>query len=150
MIKNYSYKDGFTLVELMVVIVILGILSASAAAKISSISDKAKASEIPSIMAIIGQAETMYHQETNEFIDIPYATWRIDLKLILGVEIEPKLFSYYVTDSDDIAFLARAKVETPFGKITNTSTEVTLDQVNQVSFINDDGTLESYLRSWAH
>ena len=44
-------KKGFTLVELMVVIVIIGILAALAIPKFTEASTKAKMSEIPTVMA---------------------------------------------------------------------------------------------------
>lgn len=145
-----SNENGFTLVELIVVIVIIGVLAAVAIPKFTAATGKAKASEIPSVMAQIGKAEYMYLQESNTFVDIPYSTWHEDLYEILGVEIKKGLFSYYVTEASNVGFKAHAKVETAFGSITNTSAETIMDQVDQVTFDPDDGILESYLRSWAN
>ncbi len=145
MTKNF----GFTLTELLTVIVIISLIAAIAIPKFMAVSGKAKAGEVPSIMAVIGQAEFIYHQESNVFLNIPYASWKNDLNLLLGVEVQPKLFSFYVTGASDVSFLAHAKVEVPFAGIRNTSVEATMDQLDQISFVNDNGTLENYLRSWS-
>lgn len=142
-------ENGFTLSELIVVIVIIGVLAALAMPKFNAAIGKAKSSEVPLTMAEIGKSEFMYHQETNTYIDVPYANWHENLSEILGVDIEVGLFSYYVSGSTRSTFTAHAKVEVLFGGIPNTTVEANMNERDQVSFINDNGTLESYLRAWA-
>lgn len=62
MVRN---NKGFTLVELMVVIVIIGILAALAIPKFTAASDKAKWSEVPSVMASYENAQLARLAETN-------------------------------------------------------------------------------------
>lgn len=142
-------SKGFTLVELMVVIVIIGVLAGLALPKFASISAKAKASEVPPIMAQIGKAESIFYDESNKYASIPYSNWQNSLNTTLGVDIQPQFFSYYVDPADDISFKAHAKVEKTFGTLSNTSIEVTIDQIEQIEYVNDDDdVLKSYLRSW--
>lgn len=58
-------NKGFTLIELMVVIVIIGILAALAIPKFTDASTKAKFSEVPTVMASYDHAQLAYVSETG-------------------------------------------------------------------------------------
>ena len=62
-------KKGFTLIELMVVIVIIGILAAVAVPKMFGMSDKAKASEVGSAAGSWVKVQTAYILETSNVGD---------------------------------------------------------------------------------
>lgn len=65
-------QSGFTLIELMVVIVIIGILTALAIPKMFGTSAKAKASEAPGVIANWETLQTAYASENSMVAD--YAT----------------------------------------------------------------------------
>ena len=61
--KTAKNTKGFTLIELMVVIVIIGILAAIAIPKFMDASVKAKVSELPTVLATFEHAELAYLAE---------------------------------------------------------------------------------------
>jgi type IV pilus assembly protein PilA len=58
-------QKGFTLIELMVVVVIIGILAAVAVPKMFGMSTKAKVSEIPQTLAAFERLQEVYTSETG-------------------------------------------------------------------------------------
>jgi prepilin-type N-terminal cleavage/methylation domain-containing protein len=62
---KFNSKMGFTLIELMVVIVIIGVLASLAIPRFTEASDKAKAAEAPRILASYESAQLAYIAETG-------------------------------------------------------------------------------------
>lgn len=62
-----SLKKGFTLVELMVVIVIIGILAALAIPRFLGATNKTKASEFKPVLKQLMSLQVAYKEERNEF-----------------------------------------------------------------------------------
>jgi prepilin-type N-terminal cleavage/methylation domain-containing protein len=60
-------KNGFTLVELMVVIVIIGVLAAVAIPKMMAATNKAKASEGSQLLSSIDNLQTAFRGEYNAY-----------------------------------------------------------------------------------
>jgi type IV pilus assembly protein PilA len=131
---------GFTLVELMVVIVIVGILAAVAIPKFMDASHKAKASEFPTNLTAIYTGQTAYIAERGSF-----ATGLQPLKDSAGVDVAStsKWFNY-ATTGNATTFSATAVVATPFGSATSTD-QGYIDQANTKSCT---AALQKYCPSW--
>ncbi len=102
-------RKGFTLVELMVVIVIVGILAAVAIPKFTHASHKAKASEFPTILAQIFTAEAAYEAETGSF-----TTSFTSLNMSDPTNAST-YFTYSIPSADASTGNARAMVKKDFG-----------------------------------
>ena len=64
--RNIDNKSGFTLVELIVVVVIIGILSSIAIPGFNNASDKAKQREASTLLASYAKAAQAYYTETSQ------------------------------------------------------------------------------------
>ena len=67
-------EKGFTLVELMIVVVIIGILASIAIPKFTSLIGKTKAAEAKSILNQIIQLENAYQMSNNSLVDFAVLT----------------------------------------------------------------------------
>lgn len=65
-----QHQKGFTLIELMIVVAIIGILSAIAIPEFSAMQLRAKRSELPANLDAVRTAEIAYHAEWGEFTSI--------------------------------------------------------------------------------
>jgi prepilin-type N-terminal cleavage/methylation domain-containing protein len=89
--KTTKNTKGFTLIELMVVIVIIGILAAIAIPKFMDASVKAKVSEIPTVLATFEHAELAYLAEKAS---LSTATDLTDLVIDASAMAGSKWFTY--------------------------------------------------------
>ena len=99
-------EKGFTLVELMIVVVIIGILASIAIPKFSSLIGKTKASEAKQILGQIVQQEKTYYFTNNAYEDFnaaladPAADGSTDCPEIGFAQPDmPRRFNYSFTDS---------------------------------------------------
>jgi len=100
--NNLKKKKGFTLVELMIVIVIVGILATWAIPKFMLSSSKAKMAEYKLLLNQIYELQDVYYQERDR-----YGATFDDI----GFEIpKSKYFNFSMT-SDSVSFLATATVK---------------------------------------
>lgn len=63
-------KSAFTLLEIMIAVIIVGILTTIAVPQYIRSTEKAKAGKAKSNMALIAKAEHMYHQDFSNYHDL--------------------------------------------------------------------------------
>jgi len=93
--KGNKKRAGFTLIELMIVVIVVGILAAAAIPIYSRVMDRARASEGK---ALLGTVRTHYLAETAEGKTLTYTTgnlseWGIDTSKNRWWTVDPADFS---------------------------------------------------------
>ena len=68
MLSRMKSRKGFTLIELMIVVVIIGILAALAIPRFMATSGKAKKSEAKTVLKQLYQLERAYFQEHDAYV----------------------------------------------------------------------------------
>jgi type IV pilus assembly protein PilA len=136
---DMSGKKGFTLVELLVVIIIVGILSAIAVPMMRANVDKAKKSEAVAALGAIRTAERLYFTENNKYVTVANTAWDtgslknyINASDLIGRYFPAGCYSVSATDT---TFTAKCDT-TVSGKAESN----TLGEVN----INEGGNIQGY------
>jgi type IV pilus assembly protein PilA len=100
MLQKLRNKKGFTLIELMIVVAIIGILAAIAIPNFLNYQCKAKQSEAKQSLGTIAKNEVAYNAE--------YDSYTTDLTSIGFATVGTTRYSYDVTAADATTFTARA------------------------------------------
>jgi prepilin-type N-terminal cleavage/methylation domain-containing protein len=133
--------NGFTLVELIVVVTIVGVLAAVAIPKFLDATNKAKASEFPTQLAAMYSGEMAYQAERGTF-----ATSLTHLKDSGCIDVPgtSRWFMYRIPSAGISTFVASAKVNAVFGAATS-SDSAAIDQTNAKSAT---AALQKYSPNW--
>jgi type IV pilus assembly protein PilE len=140
---KYLKEKGFTLVELMIVIVIVGILAAVAIPKFSIAADKARASEFPTVLTGIYTNQEAYKAESGTYA--PAAGWNsISMTDPSKTAGQSKWFNYTWTTPTSSTYTAKATVAGKFGDLAGTETAT----INQSGAKGCNATLQKYAPQW--
>jgi len=119
--KFHNRQKGFTLIELMIVVVIIGILAALAIPRFMSATVKAKESEAKTILKQIYTLQDSYRQESGSYTVV-----------LADIGFDPPTNSRYVYAVDNAAGNTFQASATPDGNDVDLVTTYT---------INQDGTI---------
>ncbi len=99
--KRFYKKKGFTLLELMIVVIIIGILASLALPRFIDATRKAREAEARSILGSIRSAQFRYYLEWNM-----YTPWidRLDINLI-----NPSKYYGYASELGDAGYIGDAQ-----------------------------------------
>ena len=107
MLMRLHNRRGFTLIELMIVVVIIGILAALAIPKFIKVTGKAKVSEAKTILKEIFTLEKAYFNEHDCYVE--FANGNACTQIGFDLPEGTSRFQYQVTCTDSSAdFTARA------------------------------------------
>ena len=154
-----QHKKGFTLIELMIVISIVGVLAAVAQPKVSAAISKARVSEFPAVLHRIRIAEDVYYTVHSSYGNSKMRSVDGTLQAKLGVDPKSTFFSYTVIptslsnalSADDAskygqAYLVGCKVIKSVGKM-DTSTVIFIDN-SEIKYAEPASPVYEYARGW--
>ena len=131
--KFHNRQKGFTLIELMIVVVIIGILAALAIPRFMAATTKSKQSEAKGILKQIYTMERTYRQANNSYwgAGVSADAANPDNFATIGVQIMASAkYTYDIITADATTLLARA-----------TATDLDDDATEDVWEIDDEGDL---------
>ena len=109
MFNRFHNRKGFTLIELMIVVVIIGILAALAIPRFMQATTKSKQSEAKQLLKQIYTMQRAYRQETGAYGCAGEIKAAGEVFAVIGVEIQDNAkYSYEMTVPDNNHFSCEA------------------------------------------
>jgi prepilin-type N-terminal cleavage/methylation domain-containing protein len=141
--KNRRSELGFTLIELMIVVVIIGILAALAIPRFMAASSKSKQSEAKGVLKQIHILQAAYRQEYDIYWIVGGTMDQANPSTFnrLGLDLaQPARYSYTLTSADAgvSTYLATATVAAPGLDDDPTPDTWTIDQDGFLQAVSDD------------
>ena len=142
MLRLFRAEKGFTLVELMIVVVIVGILAAVAIPMYRGSTDRARASEAVAALGSIRSAMRVYYGEFGTYVNASFVDGnRVTSGGVLDLtdaDLNGRYFSTgcYHFDGDATAFFFRVKAIGDSSAASGASTVAGI-----VRYIDQDGTI---------
>lgn len=124
--KLYQRREGFTLVELLVVIAVLGILAGIAVPRLTGVKNRAVIASGNSALGSFNTALGLYHAEFGTYAKAPDGT---DLD---NTNVQSKVLNRYIDNVD-------ALLET--GDWTISSYTASTDDTFSIAITHDDGAV---------
>ena len=126
-VRVLSNNQGFTLVELAVVVIIIGVLAAFAVPKFRDAVERSKASEAFNYLSTVRASQERYHARNS--------TYASDLTKLDVHLADPKYFAVGTVDDGDLETtwkltLTRAGAAAGYGEYTVTFTEEGFDEAD--------------------
>jgi prepilin-type N-terminal cleavage/methylation domain-containing protein len=153
--KNIMRKgEGFTLVELLIVVIILGILAAVAIPQFGSSTDDAKLSTMTSNLSSLRNAVELYKQEHNNLY--PGEVLETDGTTATTAGTCPQAFTYQLTRYSDVAGITAvgssagakgpymkkvALPDNPFNNLNTVKCDIVTNDITSVTTDNTTGWL---------
>lgn len=106
--RNLRDQKGFSLIELMIVVVIIGILAAIAIPRFSNISDRARQSEADPMLRQIANMQEMYKTDVGEYTTSLPALVNYGLSPTLAADGRTKYFTLSIASATPSAFCVGA------------------------------------------